>query len=245
MNKKIIFLISIPVIVFFIFLVVHFSFLEKVQNIQKEANNLRAKQVIASDINYEIIKVKSLFVQVPLLSNNKQTLQFNISLLKKELNKLSYLLHILQNGGVYEKIIHLNIVGKKVFKKRYIYYKNSNSIEAISLLPKVKFLQHKIENLLVLLKQHNLVNINEIKEIKANRRNMVIFYKRLDSVFRRMIEDSNRLFYKTQIELNKLEVELKNKTEFYSSIEFSMIMFLIFIFIVIGYIIIKELTLYR
>ena len=242
MNKKIIFLTSIPIFGFIIFLLIHFSFLTSIHKAKLETQNLRSKQVISSDINYDIIKIKSLFYQVVLLSNNKRSLEFNINLLNKELNKTKNLLNILKNGGVYKKVIPLNIVNKNNFEKKYVFKKTKESIEVIDLLPKLIFLEKKSKELNEILSKLYLNKSIDIKQIKKRRRKIIRFSRGLDSVFRRMIENSNRLFYESQIQLLKLEKDVKNKTELYGSLEFAIIIFLILMFIVIGYIVIKELT---
>ena len=245
MNKKIIFLLSIPIFVFMSFVIIHFSFLNSINKAQKEANNLRVKQIISSDINSEIIKIKSLFYQIPLLSSSKRSLEFNLNLLNQELEKTKKLLFILKNGGVYHKKISLNVVGKDSFEKDYFFVKKSVSIESIDLLPKINFLQKKaveLDKLLTeifsMMKDEHLNN----KIMKKRRRKLVRFARGLDSIFRRMIENSNRLFYDSQMELLALETMVQKKSNLYKKVEFGLIIFLILIFIVIGLIVVRKLT---
>ena len=242
MNKKIVGLISIPIALFIVFLVVHFSFLKSIHNAQIETQNLRGKQIISSDINYKIIKAKALFYQIPLLSSNEKTLNFNINLLDKELENIKALLLILKDGGIYKKKIPLNIVNKDYFEATYYFQKSKISLEVIDLLPKISFLEKKAIKLNKILDSLYIKKNVAPKNMKNRRRKLIRFIRGLDSVFRRMIENSNRLFYESQMEYLNLQKQLKEKTEFYQKIEFSLIMFLIFIFILIGYIIIRELT---
>ena len=242
MNKKIIGLISIPIAFFVIFLVVHFSFLKSIHNAQIKEQNLRAKQIISSDINYKIIKIKALFYQVPLLSLNQKSLNFNISLLNEELDSIKKLLLILKNGGKYDKKIALNIVNKDYFEATYYFKKDGVSLEVIDLLPKISFLEkksNKLESILENLYIKKNINPNNLKK---RRKKLIRFMRGLDSVFRRMIENSNRLFYESQIEYLNLQKNVKSKSDYYQKIEFALILFLIFVFIIIGYIIIRELT---
>ena len=242
MNKRLVFLLSIPILGFMIFLVIHFSFLKIIHKAQQETENLRVKQIISSDINYEIIKIKSLFYQVVLVSSNKRSLNFNIQLVKKELQKTKHLLEILKNGGVYKKVVELNVVGKSYFEETYKFKKNNESLEVIDLLPKIEFLEKKVLELDNILK-HGYITKNKLtaSEIKKRRRNIIKFSRGLDSVFRRMIENSNRLFYESQMKLISLEKKVKDKILFYQNIEFSLIIFLILSFIIIGYMVVKEL----
>jgi len=243
MNKKIIALISIPIFGFMVFLVVHFSFLKTLQVAEHKIENLRVKQIISSDINYEIIKIKSLFYQTVLLSTNKRGINYNIKLLKEELQKTKKMLFILRDGGVYKKVVSLNIVGKNSFEEEYKFVKDKKSLEVINLLPKIYFLEKKAQELQKILSQMYIgIKIKDISKIKKRRKKIVRFARSLDSVFRRMIEDSNRLFYKSQMEFLNLQKEIKFKHQYYQQVEFGLIIFLIFMFIVIGYIIIKELT---
>ena len=245
MNKKIFFFLGSAVTGFMVFLVVHFSFLKILENTKNQTQNLRIKQMISGDIKYDIIKAKTLFYQVPLLSTNIRSLNLNISNIKKELNNIDKLLKILNNGGVYVKTIPLNIVNKNSFEKKYIYKKSGISLENIDLAPKIKLLNKKAQQLEKLfLSRLKLKKAGKLtlQEYKKSRRKIVRFSKGLDSIFRRMIENSNRLFYESQIELLKLEKELKQKTLNYQNLEFSLIIFLILMFIGGGSFIFKELT---
>ena len=235
-------LLSLPIIGFMIFLVIHFSFLQNIETAKKETENLNVKQLIASDINYEIIKIKSLFFQIPLLSGNKKSLEYNVKLLKKEFKKTKDLLNILNNGGVYVKKIPLNVVNKSYFEKKYIFKKTNLSIEYIDLLPKLEFLEKKANSLFKILSKFYMQKNVSPLEMKKRRKKLIRFARGLDSVFRRMIENSNRLFYESQLDLIKLEKEVSKKTLFYQNLEFGLIIFLILSFIVIGFIVIKELT---
>jgi len=241
MNKRLIFLLSIPIIGFMIFLIIHFSFVKIIHNAQQETENLRVKQIISADINYEIIKIKSLFYQVVLVSSNKRSLDFNIKLVKQELQNTRHLLDILKNGGLYKKIVELNVVGKSHFEEIYKFKKNTESLEVIDLLPKIEFLDNKVNELKKIL-EHVYINKNiSPKDIKKRRRKIIRFSRGLDSVFRRMIENSNRLFYESQMKLLSLEKQVKDRILFYQNVEFSLIIFLILSFIIIGYMVVKEL----
>jgi len=242
MNKRLIFLISLPILGFMIFLVIHFSFLKSIEKDKIATENLTIKQLIASDINYEIIKIKSLFFQIPLLSSNQKSLEYNMKLLQKEFQKTQKLFNVLNNGGIYKKKVPLNIVNKSFFIKTYRFKKTKLSIEYIDLLPQLEFLEQKSNIMYKLLKNFYVNKKITPSQMRERRKKIINFARRLDSVFRRMIENSNRLFYESQIQLMKLEKEVTKKTLFYQNLEFSLIIFLILMFVIIGYIVIKELT---
>jgi len=244
MNRKILVLLGSLIIGFIVFIVIHFSFLKILHSSKIKANNVMTKQIISNDINYNILKIKTQFLQIPLVSNNIRTLNLNYELLKSQLQKTKKLLLILKNGGVYIKKIPLNVVGKDYFKKEFVYKKCKTSIETINLIPKIEFLENKAHKLYISLKyflelkkQHKLT----LKYFKKERREIVRFSKGLESVFRRMIEDSNRLFYESQQEFMQIENKLKHKTETYQTIEFSLIIFLISMFVIGGWFIFREL----
>ena len=244
MNRKILALLGSLIIGFIVFIVIHFSFLKILHSSKIKANNVMTKQIISNDINYNILKIKTQFLQIPLVSNNIRTLNLNYELLKSQLQKTKKLLLILKNGGVYIKKIPLNVVGKDYFKKEFVYKKCKTSIETINLIPKIEFLENKAHKLYISLKyflelkkQHKLT----LKYFKKERREIVRFSKGLESVFRRMIEDSNRLFYESQQEFMQIENKLKHKTETYQTIEFSLIIFLISMFVIGGWFIFREL----
>jgi len=160
------------------------------------------------------------------------------------LKKLKVLLSILKDGGVYHRKIPLNIAGKNYFEKTYTFKKDTLSIEVINLLPKVDFLQRKSKQLYDITDKllDNLSNIHKnYIVIKRMRKKIVMFSKELEAVFRRMVENSNRLFYDSQTKLDNFEKQLNMQMKFYQDLEFMLIIALILAFIVIGYIVIKEL----
>ena len=242
MNKKNLFLIILPIFGFILFITVHYFFLDVINKFQQNATNLETKQIIFSDINHEIIKTKALFFQIPLLSDNKRSLNYNIKLLKQSLSTQRHLLNILKYGGVYKKNIPLNIVNKNNFKENYFYHKDEELIESINLLSKISFLEKKMIILQKILTDfYTTEKMNNAQLIKK-RKKLIRFSKSLDSVFRRMAEDSNKLFYENQTSLTKLKKDLKERTVLYKKLEFGLILFLILIYIFIGYTVIKKLT---
>ena len=241
MNKRLLVLLSLPIFGFMLFLVIHFSFLNIIHKTKLKTENLRVKQIISSDINYNIVKIKSLFYQVIVLSSNKKALEYNMKLLQKNLKETKHMLYVLKNGGVYKKIIPLNIVGKSYFEKEYIFKKNTTSLEVIDLLPKIEFLENQVDKIAKIITNTFLKKEINYKEIRQRRRTIIRFSRSLDSVFRRMIENSNRLFYESQLQLLKLEEKIKKDVLFYQNVEFGLIIFLILSFIIVGYIVLKEL----
>ena len=239
-NKKLIFLLSIPIFGFVIFVVVHFSFLNKIQHFSHKSENLRVKQLISSDINYNIIKIKSLLYKMILISSNKNILEVSVKEVKRNIQKTKYLLEILQKGGHYKRDIELNLVGKDNFQKDYCFQKTKVSFEVIELMPKLDYLNIQLKKIQLL-----LIKRTDAKKLKSIRRKIAIFTKQIDSVFRRMIENSNRLFYESQINLSKLELEIENKKQFYASLEFGLIILLVLSFIAVGYFVLKTLMFYN
>ena len=60
-------------------------------------------------------------------------------------------------------------------------------------MPKLEYLEKKIDKI-----EKLLLKRMKVKNLKPIRRSIMIFTKQIDSIFRRMIENSNRLFYESQ-----------------------------------------------
>ena len=108
-------------------------------------------------------------------------------------------------------------------------------------MPKIKLLETKEKELKELFEKR-LSYKKDYKKIAKQRRKIVRFSKGLDSIFRRMMENSNRLYYESQLDLLNLEKELKIKTLKYQNLEFGLIFFLILMFIIGGMVIFRELS---
>jgi diguanylate cyclase (GGDEF)-like protein len=240
MNKNIITLFVSFLIGFIIFVLLHFSFLTLLEQKDREADELRIKQMISADINYKIMEIKALFLDLPLVSTNIYSLKLNQEKLDKKLEEISDLIFILKNGGVYHKVIPLNLVNRDSYAIKYHYSPSYISFEVIDLEPKIALLKQKEEELSSILNDY--IREKSDKSLYKLRIRVTIFIKKLNSIFNRMIENSNRMFYETQYQLSKLETEMKKDSSKYRDWEFILIFLLVLIEMTGAYIVFKELS---
>jgi hypothetical protein len=240
MNRNIITLFVTFLIGFVTFIVLHFSFLTLLEQKEREADELRIKQMISADINYKIMEIKALFLELPLVSTNIHSLKFNQDKLDEKLKEISELIFILKNGGVYHKVIPLNLVSRNKYEVKYNYSPSFISFEAIDLEPKIALLKKKEQELSSILSDY--IREKSDKSLYKLRIRVTVFIKKLNSIFNRMIENSNRMFYETQYQLSNLESEMKRDSSKYRAWEFILIFVLVVIGIAGGYIVFRELS---
>jgi diguanylate cyclase (GGDEF)-like protein len=156
------------------------------------------------------------------------------------LKEISELIFILKNGGVYHKVIPLNLVSRNKYEVKYNYSPSFISFEAIDLEPKIALLKKKEQELSSILSDY--IREKSDKSLYKLRIRVTVFIKKLNSIFNRMIENSNRMFYETQYQLSNLENEMKRDSSKYRAWEFILIFVLVVIGIAGGYIVFRELS---
>jgi diguanylate cyclase (GGDEF)-like protein len=240
LTKYIFILLLVNVIGIILFFTINFHFSNKINKMNNESYKLQVKEDIALDIDESILRLQSLFMRLPVTFNDRSINEINKQI-RNEIINIRKNLNILKNGGVYKKTINLNVRGKDFLKQKFIFPKPEISIENISLSPKLVLLEKKLVELNELLKKRNMDLYSKNKNpnilIKIRR-----YVKTLPSIFSRMIENSNRILYITDIELRNLKKEINDKAKFYNKIEFIFIALIVFIIMIIVYIVIKNIV---
>jgi len=212
MNKKLIFLSILSILIMLFLVVTYRQFVHDLESNKEHRVSLRAKQIISADLSANIEKIKLLYYQTMLTSNKIKVLNINIKALREKIKDAGSLINILENGGNYQKNIFLNVAGQDIYAKTYHYKKQNFSIEAIRLKPKITWLGKKSFFLEDLIKER--INIMEHgKDMNIHfshiRDKTGLFTKSIDSIFKRMEEDSNKIFYEAQKELSMQSISEK------------------------------------
>jgi diguanylate cyclase (GGDEF)-like protein len=224
-------------VVIMIFIVVTYrGFIDSVDKYRSSAESLQAKQIISADLNSNIEKIKLLYYTVMLTSNKKKLLSINIKRLTQTIAKAQKLIAILEHGGVYQKSLPLNIAGQDMYAEAYHYTKPKFSIEAIRLKPKIEWLAQKSDYLEKLMQEriYVMAHHRDVMEPLSRIRNEIsLFTKSIDSIFKRMEEDSNKLFFEAQKELTQQKALAKQTKEKHNILIYSAV-FLLLLNILLG-----------
>jgi len=210
--RNLFFLISIFMLGFLAILLTNYFFVNFKHHLDLKTVYLENKIKLGEYIIEDLLKIRSNYYELA-LSNNKE----NRLLIKKEIikesEKIERILKVLRDGGVLEREVKLNIAGHFKYIKIVKLNKSSDiSIETITILPKLKQLLRKIKNLMLMLNSKQEY-INEYKLNELNQLNKKIrkFYKSSPAFFTRILENSRRLLYESEIELKKIKEEIKEK----------------------------------
>ena len=160
-----------------------------------------------------------------------------------EIHDIKEAINVLQNGGVLEKHIKLNLIeASEVTDKIYFKHleRNKYTFEAIDLIPKLDELLTKsiemeeiIKIRLSILNQLNKdISEDDIFKVK-------LFFKQLPTIFIRMNENAGRLLYDSKKNIEILEKDIESKKNYYQNLEYIFTYIVMFFIIVLSYFVIK------
>jgi len=206
------------------------EFIRDLEGYRVRAESLQAKQIISADLNSNLEKIKLFYYRTMLTSNKEKVLDINMALLRDAITQAKELIAILEHGGIYQKKLQLNIAGQDLYAKSYYYPKPEFSIEAIRLKPKIVWLSEKsyyLERLMQkridIMKQHQ----SPMEPLSQIRNKISLFTKSINSIFKRMEEDSNKLFYVAQKELGIQKLSDSRTREHYNFLIYSAVLLLL------------------
>ena len=212
------------------------NLINKLENCTKNYNNriYVANMIVSEDIN----KIESLFFQLSASTNNEAGRKIIYKNIQKLIKHIKDTLDILEKGGIYKRVIRLNISGHYIYTKDIKIAKDKDSkifLIKIDIIPK-----------LAELNKMTLSIINKLKEIEKNKnilqvyRELRLINKRAPIFFNRLIENIQRIIYEENLHLNTLNKDIKSKQKFYENIELGLIILTIFISLFLGIIISKQ-----
>lgn len=208
----------------------HLFFLNLVENLDKKTENLKAKMEIGELIVNDLHKIRSDFYELATSTTNIRSIGLINKRIEKTVEDIEDSLDILEKGGTLKRVVRLNIVGHNDTLKTIRYEKEDEdiSLEVIDLSPKIIQFEDMLQTLNSLLKvQFSLKDEKSLAGFLKQNRKIKRFYKSTPAFFVRVTENANRLLYEGNIELNKLQAEIKKQKNQYIKLELLLVFFIV------------------
>jgi len=138
--------------------------------------------------------------------------------------KLEHDLLVLKDGGRVERTIDLNIEGVDALNEQVTYTPHSddphNLLELIEIGPQLDKVRLKVDELALLLaKREQAREARDAARLLNLEDELNMFYKHLPSLFVRLNENANRLYYESNIRITSLNKELSARRELYKNLQ--------------------------
>ncbi len=221
---------------------VHIFFANMIENLDAKVKNEQARYKIGQYILEEINVVEKNYYKMAIAYKGK-SLEPIKNEIRNELNAIRKAINILEEGGSLNKIIELNLVNVSEAIEKITFTPSKDikyTFEAISLKPKLQFIENKIKEMekIVLLK--NKINtLNDQDKIEDIIFEIQLFFKQIPSFFVRLKENTSRLLYEGKKNLTQLEEDIKKQKKQYHTLEYTITISLMILIIILTSIIIK------
>ena len=223
-------------------IIIHKVFSNILNKVDDNVKNEYARYKIGEYILKEIGAIETKYYRMGVVTKveSLEPIQDEIN---AEIHDIKEAINVLQNGGVLEKHIKLNLIeASEVTDKIYFKHleKNKYTFEAIDLIPKLDELLTKsiemeeiIKIRLSILNQLNKdISEDDIFKVK-------LFFKQLPTIFIRMNENAGRLLYDSKKNIEILEKDIESKKNYYQNLEYIFTYIVMFFIIVLSYFVIK------
>ena len=223
-------------------IIIHKVFSNILNKVDDNVKNEYARYKIGEYILKEIGAIETKYYRMGVVTKfeSLEPIQDEIN---AEIHDIKEAINVLQNGGVLEKHIKLNLIeASEVTDKIYFKHleRNKYTFEAIDLIPKLDELLTKsiemeeiIKIRLSILNQLNKdISEDDIFKVK-------LFFKQLPTIFIRMNENAGRLLYDSKKNIEILEKDIESKKNYYQNLEYIFNYIVMFFIIVLSYFVIK------
>ena len=223
-------------------IIIHKVFSNILNKVDDNVKNEYARYKIGEYILKEIGAIETKYYRMGVVTKfeSLEPIQDEIN---AEIHDIKEAINVLQNGGVLEKHIKLNLIeASEVTDKIYFKHleRNKYTFEAIDLIPKLDELLTKsiemeeiIKIRLSILNQLNKdISEDDIFKVK-------LFFKQLPTIFIRMNENAGRLLYDSKKNIEILEKDIESKKNYYQNLEYIFTYIVMFFIIVLSYFVIK------
>lgn len=244
--KQLIILLLIFVVGIFSIVFLNLLFSKLVDDLELQTNNHKAKIQLGEFITQDIQNLKGLFFELATTSTNQRMIKKLDGDIAKVVNNIETTLNVLENGGTLVRTVRLNIVNQNSIQKEVYYQKNAEDkivLEVIDIRPKIQeFIDLKTKLIYLINARESYRVQNQYEEFTKAVQDLRLFYRSVPAFFIRFEENNSRLLYEGQLELDKLELEIEKKKESYLLIEFVLVCVILFVVLVLGYIISRNIN---
>lgn len=144
--------------------------------------------------------------------------------IKTKAEKLKHDLLVLKDGGRVERIIDLNIEGLDNLNQQVVYSPQvddpHNLLELIEIGPHLDKVGTKADELVILLNRREAVRERrDAQQLLLLEEELNLFFKHVPSLFVRLNENANRLFYESNNRITQLNDQLETKRQLYKRLQ--------------------------
>lgn len=167
--------------------------------------------------------------------------------IKEKTLKLEHDLLVLKDGGRVERTIDLNIEGVDNLNEQVTYAPRPddphNMLELIEIGPHLDKVREKADELAQLLARREQAreSANALQLMKIEE-DLNLFYKHVPSLFIRLNENANRLYYESNTRISLLKEELSSRREFYKNIQVGLGSSIVLLVMVSGILLARQLA---
>lgn len=224
-------------------IIIHKIFSNIMNNVDNNVKNEYARYKIGEYILKEIGAIETKYYRMGVVTK-VESLKPIQNEINDEIDDIKKAIDVLQNGGVLEKHIKLNLIeASEVTEKIYFKHleKNKYTFEAIDLLPKLdELLSKSIEMESIIKIRLSLLNETRINISEDDIFKVKLFFKQLPTIFTRMNENTGRLLYDSKKNIEMLEKDIESKKEYYKKLEYTFTYIIMLLIIVLSYFLIKQ-----
>ena len=223
-------------------IIIHKVFSNILNKVDDNVKNEYARYKIGEYILKEIGAIETKYYRMGVVTKI-ETLAPIQNEINDQIHDIKEAIKVLQNGGVLEKHIKLNLIeASEVTEKIYFKHldKNKYTFEAIDLIPKLDELMAKTVEMESIIKIR-LSLLNELdKHISEDDVFKVkLFFKQLPTIFTRMNENAGRLLYDSKKNIEVLEKDIEIQKDYYQKLEYTFTYFVMLLIIALSYFVIK------
>lgn len=208
------------------------------KQLEQQGANERARQFIAEDISRTVSAMELDFLRMATSTSLRRQ-----AMIKEEINgrlkRVQQSLNVLQQGGNFDQQIGLNLEGVDKMERRVVYQPDpddtTNQLAAIELEPHLELIGAKADQVEVLLRRREQARESgSIPRLSAAEMETKLFFKETSSLFVRLHENTNRIFYESTTRMQQVEATLAAQQERYRNAQTLLVGLVLLIVLTVG-----------
>ncbi|NFV82301.1 response regulator [Magnetospirillum aberrantis] len=211
---------------FVLLLVMHEVFTGLIDELDRSTENEKARLAIGELIIQDIARIESGIYKMA-TTRNATGLELARDDLKAQILALGRKLDVLEDGGVVEDVVRLNLEDREEMQRTIRYQPPADSqkfvLEIIELRPKLYDIDRRVNEINALLVRRNAqFDANNIGESRESAAQVQMALRKFSSLLVRMRENAGRLFYHASRRMENLAVEIDSRKQRFGAIQAGM-----------------------
>jgi two-component system, sensor histidine kinase and response regulator len=217
-----------------------------VDDLGKRGDNERARLFVGEELVRTIKSIELDFNRMVASANIAVQERLQSGIKEKSL-KLEKDLMVMKDGGRVERTIDLNIEGVDYLNQQIAYTPSAddphNLLELIEIGPHLDKIREKADELTALLaKREQARESRNGTRLLAMEEELNLFFKHIPSLFIRLNENTNRLYYESSNRISALEVQLATRRSTYKKIQIGLVITIVLLVMSSGILLALQLT---